>query len=173
MKTNVKTMCQLAMGIALYVVLSMTVKIPLISHMQTDLGYIVFGTYLILFGWQATLVGVIGCTIESMLFNGFFPIEWIVGQAVIGIICGLWFKYTQNKSEKFRLTTNVMITIIAVFIGIGLVKTVVACSLYGMPFSVKFAKDMVAFVADVIPMIVGVALGQMLQKQYMKTVNYA
>lgn len=52
-KNNAIMLCYLAMGTALYIALSATAKIPLIGHIQTDLGYIVFGAFCVLFGWKA------------------------------------------------------------------------------------------------------------------------
>ena len=38
-----KNIALLGIGTTLYVALSFMIKIPLISHIQTDLGYIAFG----------------------------------------------------------------------------------------------------------------------------------
>lgn len=163
-----KTICNLALGIALYVALSATVKIPLIGHIQTDLGYVAFGAYLVMFGWQAVVVGVFGCIIESLLFSGWFPIGWAVGQVFIGIMCGLWYKYTDKKPNAYKNITRVACTVLAVFIGVGLIKTIIECQLYSIPFEIKFAKDMIAFISDTIPMIFGVFIGERLKNQFIK-----
>ena len=161
-----KTLCQLALGTALYVILSAVVKIPLLGHIQIDLGYIVFGSYLVIFGWKAIIVGVIGCLIESLIFSGWFPTGWIVGQVAIGLICGFWYKYSNDTPKTFKSVTRIIITILAVFLGIGIIKTAIECNLYSIPFEVKFAKDCVAFVADVIPMLVGIFIGERILKIY-------
>ena len=51
-----KKITYLGMGIALYVVLSMTVKIPLINQIKTDFGYLAFGAFLNLFCFSLLLV---------------------------------------------------------------------------------------------------------------------
>ena len=51
-----KKITYLGMGIALYVVLSMTVKIPLINQIKTDFGYLAFGAFLNLFCFPLLLV---------------------------------------------------------------------------------------------------------------------
>lgn len=160
-----KKICNLALGIALYVALSATVKIPLIGHIQTDLGYIAFGAYLVIFGWQAVVVGVIGCIIESMLFSGWFPIGWAVGQTFIGIMCGLWYKYTDNKETAYKSITRITCTVLAVFIGVAVIKTFIECQLYSIPFEIKFAKNTIAFIADVFPMVFGVLIGERLKRK--------
>lgn len=163
MKTT-KKIALLGIGIALYVVLSSVFNLPILAgtHLKTDLGYIAFGVFLYCVGWEATIVGVAGCFIESMLFSGWIPIGWMVGQLLIGIICGIAYKKIKN------IPINIIITIIAVFIGIGLCKTAIECYLYTIPFGVKFAKNAVAFIADAIPMVIGLLLGYKLKPVLMK-----
>lgn len=160
MKNNVKRICYLAMGIALWVVFASVLKIPLIGHIQTDLGYIVFGVYCVLFGWQAAIVGVCGCMLESLLFSAWFPEGWMIGNLFIGISVGtILKKFKANKIMAFIIVS------ISVFIGIGIIKTIIEWAIYQMPFSVKFTKDVIATVADIIPMYIGVLLGNMLKNK--------
>ena len=149
MNKRIKQIALLGMGIALYVVLSFTMKIPLISHIQTDLGYVAFGVFLALMGPIAAIVGILGCLLESLLFSGWVPAGWMLGQAFIGIICGTLYKKNKN------VIVNIIITIIAVFIGIGIIKTLVECVLFNIPLLVKIPKNLIAATADVVPMIVG------------------
>ena len=54
---NIKTIAFLGLGIALYAVLGLIMNIPLLAgtHLQTDLGYIAFFVFLVLFGWKRLL----------------------------------------------------------------------------------------------------------------------
>ena len=160
MKTN--KIAMLGIGMALYVVLGFTIKIPLIAHIQTDLGYIAFGCFLYLIGWQACIVGVVGCLLESLIFSGWIPIGWMVGQLAIGIICGITYKKFDN------ILVHIVITVIAVFIGVAIIKTGIECVLYGIPLMVKFPKNLIAFAADVIPMIAGYLIAKRLYPDYEK-----
>ena len=160
MKTN--KIAMLGMGMALYVVLGFTIKMPLISHIQTDLGYIAFGCFLYLIGWQACIVGVVGCLLESLIFSGWIPIGWMIGQLAIGLICGIVYKKTDN------ILIHVVTTIITVFIGVAIIKTGIECVLYDIPLMVKFPKNLIAFVADVIPMIAGYFVAKRLYPDYEK-----
>ena len=155
-----KKVAYLGIGIALYVVLGCVMNIPLLanSHLQTDLGYIAFGVYCCIFGWLGVFVGAIGCVIESMLISGWFPVGWLFGQIFIGIACGIIYKRESNK------VVHIIVTVLSVFIGIAVIKTVIECALFGIPLEVKFAKNFVAFIADTIPMIVGLFLGYKLRK---------
>ena len=151
---STKKIALLGMGIALYVVLGMTLNIPLIAHIKTDLGYIAFGFMLYYLGWQAFVVGVIGCFLESLIMSGWVPFGWMLGQAFIGITCGITYK-------KIKFTwVNIIITILTVFIGVALIKTGIECVLYDIPFIIKFPKNLIAFIADTIPMIVGYVLAK-------------
>ena len=50
MDNKIKMIAYYGLGIALYVVLGMAMKVPLIGHIGLDLGYVAFGCYLYLFG---------------------------------------------------------------------------------------------------------------------------
>ena len=150
---NTKMIAYLGISIALYIVLGMLVKIPLIGHIGTDLGYVVFGFACFAFGWPAVIVGIIGCMFESLLVSGWIPIGWMVGQAIIGLMCGYFYKHSKNRA------VHIFITIIAIFIGVGIVKTGIECVLYQIPVLVKLPKNIIAFIADTIPMLAGLWLG--------------
>ena len=153
-----KTITYLGMGIALYVVLSYTVKIPLINQIRTDFGYLVFGVFLCIYGVEGTIVGVLGCIISNLLYSGTFPIGWAMGQLFIGLVCGSLFKKTENTA--FR----VLIACVSVFIGIGVIKTLVESLLFNLPLAAKFIRGLVASVADAIPFVAGIILSKKVQK---------
>lgn len=165
MELNItKKISYFGIGIALYVVLSCIVNVPLLagSHLQTDFGYIVFGAFLYIFGWQAIIIGVIGCLLKSLLISGWIPIGWMLGQVLIGVMCGIVYKKTKNK------IIWILVTVLAVFIGIGIIKTVVECLLYQIPFVVKFSKNCVAVIADILPMLGGLYIGNIIKVRVVK-----
>lgn len=169
-KAWIKQICYLGMGIALYVVLSFAIKIPLIGHIQSDFGYIAFGAYLVLFGIIGTIVGAVGCIIESLIFSGWFPPGWFVGQIFIGVFCGFIFKKAEKmKNRKIKIAICIITAIIALFIGVGLIKTLIECYLFSIPFGVKFINNGVAFVADMPPMLLGVFVGFLLKDKRVLT----
>ena len=159
---EIKLVTYLGVFIALYVVLGMLAKIPLIGHIGTDLGYVVFGFACFAFGGPAAIVGIIGCMFESLLISGWIPIGWMIGQAVIGLMCGYF--YTHYKSKVL----HIIVTIIAIFIGIGLIKTGIECVLYQIPLIVKIPKNIIAFIADTIPMLIGLGIGHCYKKAIIK-----
>ena len=151
--SKTKHITYFGIAIALYVVLGMMVKIPLIGHIGTDLGYVVFGFCCYTFGWTALIIGVIGCIIESMLISGWIPIGWMLGQALIGAVCGLVYRRNYNK------IVDILVTVFSVFVGIVVIKTAVECTLYSIPVAVKMPKSITAFVADTVPMLIGLFIG--------------
>jgi len=151
MKNNRK-LTYMGLGIALYVVLSFAVRIPLINRIRTDPGYLVFGLFLCLFGWQAAPVGILGCIISNLLNSGTFPLGWAIGQTFIGLSCG--FLFQKVKSTPLRL----LIGAVSVFLGIGVIKTVTESLLFDLPLAVKFVRGAVASVADAVPFLAGILL---------------
>lgn len=163
---KIKYICEIGIGIALYVVLGFCVKIPLIGHIQSDLGYIAFGAFCMIFGMGGAIVGAAGCVIESLIFSGWFPVGWLVGQIFIGVSFGIVVKLTKRMKNGIRNVTCIIASVVFVFIGIGIIKTVIECYLYSIPFYVKFIKNLIAFVADAPPMIIGILVGEKLKWRF-------
>ena len=153
MKRNRK-IALLSLGIAMYAVLSAFVIIPIINRIKLDLGYVVFGLYLNRFGIAATPVGVIGCIIGNLLKGGSFPIAWAIGQTFIGLSLG----YLLPKTKQLWL--KIVYGVVAVFIGVALIKTVIEVAMYHFPIVLKLSSNSVAFIADCIPLIIGIVLNQ-------------
>lgn len=151
--TNIKRVCYLAVLTALYVVLSAFLKINLIGNIQIDLGYIAFTVALCMFGVYGTIVGVVGCALESILFSAYgFSIGWAVANVIIGVFCGIVFSKT--KKTHWRIVA----IIVSVAIGMIVAKTAIECYLYSIPLAVKIPKSIVAFGTDVAVMVFGLGL---------------
>lgn len=155
----VKKMTYTAIGIALYVALSMVLKIPVIGHIGLDLGYIVLAVYCMKFGAvSGAIVGACGCTLVSLIMSGWFPPGWFVGNLVIGLICGKFYE----KKNKIR---NIVVTGIAVLIGILVIKTVIECYMFSIPFMVKIPKNTIAAVMDMFVMWIGLFVSDKIVKE--------
>lgn len=157
--TKTQKICVLAALTALYVVMSAFLKINIIGNITIDLGYLAFAVALCEFGVYGTIVGVVGCTLESILFSayGFSP-SWLVANLVIGIGCGLIFGKVQN------IWARIGFTVLFCAVGLLFFKTVIECSLYNIPFLVKIPKNAVAFGIDTAVMIFGLSLHKMLAR---------
>lgn len=150
-RESFRTICVTALGIALYVALSMTAKIPVIGHSSLDLGYIVFAVYCYYFGSIVGMaVGSIGCLFVSLLTTGWIPLGWIAGNMIIGLIVG-------RVEENSGLSTikRIIAVSFAVFIGIFCVKTAIECALYSIPLAVKAPKSALVSVMDAVVMSIG------------------
>lgn len=151
MNSKIKQISLCGVGIALYVALSMTAKIPVIGHASLDLGYIVFAVYCYYFGSVAgAVVGSVGCLFVSLLTSGWFPPGWIIGNMLIGIIVGKVGRKSGASAPK-----RICVVIVAVFLGIFCAKTGIECALYSIPLAVKIPKSAVVFAMDAIVMSIG------------------
>ena len=144
----------LSLGIALYTVLSAFVIIPIVNRIKLDLGYIVFGLYLNSFGMSASIVGVTGCVLGAMLKGDPFPLAWASGQLFIGLALG----YLLPKTEKTYM--KIIYCLLFSLIGLTGIKTVIEVAMYHYPWWLKFTSNCAAFIADVIPLIIGVLLNK-------------
>ena len=140
---------------ALYVVLSFCMKFTVIGNIQIDLGYIVFAVACCIFGPRGFVVGAFGCAIESVLFSAYgFSISWFAANTVIGLLCGgAYLKF--HKAKTSHLIVKMVMTLVFVFLGVGLLKTGIECKLYGIPFEVKIVKNIVATFIDTFAMWIG------------------
>lgn len=152
---KVKTICFLGVLTALYVVLSAFLKINIIGNIQIDLGYLAFAVALCQFGPLGTIVGVVGCSLESILFSAYgFSISWAIANLIIGLACGFAF----IKVKKTWLM--IIVTVLACTVGVLCVKTGIECILYSIPLVVKIPKNAVACGIDFIVMIVGLVFNK-------------
>ena len=148
--TKTKKITLVGVLTALYVALSLSLKINLIGNIQIDLGYIALAVACGLIGGWAGFVGAVGCGLESLLFSAYgFSISWFVTNLIIGLGCG--FVFSKTKNAVVRIIAVVVFTAIGV---LG-VKTGIECYLYHIPLAVKIVKNAVAFGVDTIAMIIG------------------
>lgn len=152
MKTKTLKICMLGVFIALYVVANATLHFNVFGNITTDFAYVVFGAALVFFGIDATWVGVIGVALTSILTSawGFSP-SWVAMNLVIGIGCGLTF-------ERENLAQQIGNGIAFVFLGL-VVKSIIECCLYGVPFTAKIPKALVCWIIDSIGLVAGIVLG--------------
>lgn len=173
MSDTIKKITLTGMGIALFVVLSLCLQVPIFQNYYLCLGYIAMIVYLYTMGTTyGTIVGVFGTILYCILINGLRGMPgWALGNIAIGIIIGLWFKITKDKTKNivyFALSS--VIIIIAVLTGILGVKSVTEMILYSQPLLVRIAKNIYAFIADVVVLIVALPICKVLDPQLRKIV---
>lgn len=164
MKEKIKKTCTIGMLTALYVVMSAFIKVPVFGHIVIDLGYFVFSCALSQYGVYGAIVGVVGCSLESILFTEYgFSLSWFVGNIIIGIGCGLCFSRQKKTWQK------IIVIILFVFFGMFVAKTVIDCALYSIPIVVKAPKSATAFLIDSLVMICGVVFWDKFGKKITKS----
>lgn len=164
MKT--KKIAMLGVLTALYVVLSAFLKINIIGNIQLDLGYLAFTVGLCAFGVWGSVVGVVGCALESLLFSAYgFSISWVVANIIIGIGCGIVFMHTE------RIAWRIIAVVLFCAVGLLGAKTMIECYLYSIPFAVKIPKNAVAFAIDCAVMVGGLALYNGIFSKHVDSIN--
>lgn len=153
MTKTTKNICLTAMGIALYVVLALCLQVPVFENYYLCLGYVSMMVFCYYFGpISGSTVGVLGVVLYCLLINGLRGLPgWAAGNLIIGIVVGLTCLLT--KKMKSTVLRNIIIAfsvILSTAIGILVVKSFVEVILYGQPMLVRIAKNVYAFVADVV-----------------------
>lgn len=157
-----------AIGIALFVALSMCLRVPVFENYYLCLGYIVMMIYLWCFKWyEGALIGFLGvilyCIIGGLGFNG-MP-GWALGNIIIGLIIGLTLPQIKQLDNKIIQTILLVITIIlATFIGIELVKSIIDSFIVGQPIIVRIAKNTTSFIADAFVLIMSLPICKLVEK---------
>ena len=178
-KIRIKDITYLAIGIALFVVLSMCLRVPVFENYYLCLGYVVMTVYIWNFKWyEGTIIGVLGVILYSWIgglgVNG-LP-GWATGNLVIGLILGMTlplFKKLADKVVKSEELAKkkaiivplfIVVAIIATFIGIELVKSFVDMFVVSQPFAVRFIKNFNSFIADAFVIVASVPVCLALEK---------
>ena len=153
---SVRNICINGMGIALFVTLSMCLRVPVFENYYLCLGYVVMAVYCYSVGaLSGTLIGVLGTVLYCFLINGLRGMPgWAAGNIVIGIVLGCTFRLTKKlKNTWLETAINTVAIVVAVAIGILGVKSCVEMLLYSQPFLVRTTNNIYAFVADIVVLV--------------------
>ncbi len=168
----------LAVGIALFVALSMCLQVPVFENYYLCLGYVVMAVYCWSFGAvSGTVVGTLGIVLYCLVINGLRGMPgWALGNIVIGVCLGLTFRASRRlKRLSLRTLLNIAAIVVGTAVGILGVKSVTESFLYAQPFLVRAGKNASAFIADVVVLIVGLpvcmALDKVLRRMFPKLVS--
>jgi len=151
-----KKICFTAMGVALYVVLALCLQVPVFENYYLCLGYVSMMVFCYYFGAASGItVGVLGVALYCLLINGLRGLPgWAAGNLVIGLVVGLTCSFT--KKMENAVLRNIIIAIaviVSTAIGILGIKSIVEVILYAQPMIVRVAKNIYAFIADVVVLI--------------------
>ena len=167
MNTTTQRISLLAAGIALFVALSMCLQVPVFENYYLCLGYAVMAVYCYSFGTiSGTVAGTLGVVLYCLVINGLRGIPgWALGNVVIGICLGMAFRMSKRMENRALATALCVAAIVAgTALGILGIKSVTESILYGQPFIVRDGKNIYAFIADVVVLIVSLPVCAMLDK---------
>ncbi len=174
MNGSVKKLALLAVGVALFVVLSLCLQVPVFENYYLCLGYIIMAVCLYSFGvFSGTFVGVAGVVLYCWLTSGLRGMPgWAIGNLAIGIIVGLTFKLTKKMKKKWlQAVVNFIAIALSTALGILILKSLTECILYGQPMLVRMGKNVFAFVADVFMLEFSLPICMSMDKIIRKSLN--
>ena len=162
-----KKLCLTAIGIALFVALSLCLQVPVFENYYLCLGYVVMAVYCYSFGTAAgTAAGCLGVVLYCLLISGLRGMPgWTLGNLVIGILLGLTFRITKGmKQVTLKSAINAAMIVASTALGILVVKSLTESLLYAQPFLLRAGKNVYAFVADVVMLLVSLPVCMNLDK---------
>ena len=171
MSTHTKQICLIAVGIALFVALSLCLQVPVFENYYLCLGYVVMAVYCYSFGpGSGALVGCLGVVLYCLVINGLRGMPgWALGNIVIGVLLGLAFRASKKWEKPVpRAILHVATVVISVALGILVIKSETESLLYAQPFLIRVGKNVYAFVADLVVLLVSLPLCAVLDKQAKK-----
>lgn len=171
--TTTKKITITGIGIALFVVLTLCLQVPIFENYYVCLGYLVMAVYCCSFGIiSGTIVGTFGVVIYCLIISGLRGMPgWVLGNIAIGIISGLAFKYTRNMKNKFLKYTICIIAIVfSTFLGILILKSGLESIIYTQPFFVRIASNIYAFIADAVVLVFSIPFCEILDLRLKKGV---
>ena len=160
-----------AVGIALFVVLSLVLRVPVFGRFYLCLGYVVMAIYCYYAGvFSGTVVGTIGILLYCLITSSIGGmIGWALGNAVIGLSVGFVAKLLRGvKREWIRQTVLIVTGIAATAVGMLLVKSLYESLLSGLPFGVRVAANSAGFIADAFVLSLGFPLALAFKRVFPK-----
>ena len=171
MRITIKKLCLVAIGIALYVVLSLCLQVPVFENYYLCLGYVAMMVFCDYFGPVSGMtVGVLGVALYCLLTNGLRGLPgWAAGNLVIGFVVGFACRLTKKLENRFlRYAIVAFAVILSTAVGILVLKSLVEMILYAQPMVVRVTKNIYAFVADVVVLLVSLPICAGLRKSMEK-----
>lgn len=160
-----------AIGISLFVVLSLCLQVPVFENYYLCLGYVVMAVYCYSIGTTSgTIVGTIGTILYCILINGLRGMPgWALGNIVIGLGISNTFKIAKKiKNPLASMVTSVFGIAIFVTLGIIFVKSGLECLLYSQPILIRMVNNGTAYITDLIMLIISLPICKLLDPHITK-----
>jgi uncharacterized membrane protein len=167
MNGSLKKICLTAMGVALFVVLTLCLQVPVFENYYLCLGYVAMTVYCYYFGVASGIaVGFLGVIVYCLLTSGLNGMPgWSAGNIIIGFVVGMVCRLTAKMQNRWLRQMFIGASVvISVAIGILGVKSLVETLLCSQPIILRMAKNGYAFVADALVMLISLPLCISLEK---------
>ena len=171
MKPATQRICVLAVGIALFAALSLCLQVPVFENYYLCLGYAVMAVYCYSFGaFSGAVVGALGVVAYCLVISGLRGMPgWALGNVLIGILLGFTFRRTKAmKNPALKTALNISAIVISSALGILIVKSLTECLLYSQPMLVRIGKNMSAFIADAVMLVISLPICAVLDQPVRK-----
>ena len=171
MNGSVKKLALLAVGVALFVVLSLCLQVPVFENYYLCLGYVVMAVYCWCFGPLAgTVVGFFGVILYCVVISGLRGMPgWALGNIPIGLALGFYARAARKmRSRPLALVLAVPLTAAVCALGILGLKSLTESLLYLQPFAVRVGKNFAAFAADAAVLLLSLPLCWKLERPAQK-----
>lgn len=167
MNKNLKILIATALGIALFVVLTLCLQVPVFENYYLCLGYVAMAVFCYSFGTvSGTIVGVLGVVLYCLLTSGLRGMPgWALGNVAIGIGLGLTFAKTKTlKNKVLKYVIWIAAVILSVAVGILGIKSLIDSLIKSQPFLARAAMNLYAFVADAAVLILALPVCELLDR---------
>ncbi len=168
---NVRRISITGMGIALFVVFTLCLQVPVFENYYLCLGYVVMAVYCYSVGTvEGTVVGVFGVILYCLLTSGLRGMPgWAAGNVVIGLALGALFRLTKDRKLTVPvLAVSVTVILLSCAAGILGIKSLTEHVLYSQPFLLRVGKNLYAFWADAFVLILSLPLCRILHQTIRK-----
>ncbi len=159
MSEKIRYICVTGLGIALFVVFTLCLQVPVFENYYLCLGYVVMAVWLNSVGTvSGTITGCLGVILYCLLTGGLRGMPgWAAGNILIGVLVGAAFRLTRGmKSRLIRSAILCGVIILSCAGGILGVKSITESILYTQPFIARVLKNVYAFVADAVVLILAI-----------------
>ena len=174
MKNSIKRITINGIGVALFVVLSLCLQVPVFENYYLCLGYVVMAVYCYSAGiLSGTFVGTAGVILYCIIINGLRGMPgWSIGNIAIGLMIGTAFLLAR-KVRQTALSMGIIVVgiVLACAVGILGIKSLTEVILYTQPFMVRVVSNMSAFIADVVVLILAIPICKILDPYIKKLSN--
>ena len=171
MSERTKWVCLTGVGIALFVVFTLCLQVPVFENYYLCLGYIVMAVYCYSFGTvSGTIVGTAGVILYCVITGGLRGMPgWALGNVLIGIMLGLAFRFSRRLEGRWAQILICAAAVIAsCAAGILILKSLTECILYAQPMLVRIVKNSYAFIADAFVLIVSIPVCRIVESRRKK-----